>query len=484
MYENYYHMKSKAFPGQPNPAVFYESDVHQGAMRFLLSGVREEEPFLLLMGQYGMGKTLLGFRLAEHLQAEGYLVINVPTPVISYAKLLEQMLIKFEWTPRQQDEESLQNQLLHYLNIKGMGEHRIIVILDEIQDYDISTLVKIRMLSNYNIEGEYPFQFILFGHPTFLKILANQQLAALDQRIRRRYELDPFNFTDTREYIYFRLINSGAAGTPYFPDNAIRMIHDNSRGIPRVINNMCDACLLIGATQGLDVIDEDVVREAVSFTKIESSHDSAIQSADSNSAAREIAAQERQKSALSPSSSEQGSSEQRTDTSIGKRHERAIDFSNIQKTDRKNHTRKSVSSENDIPEEKLRKLSNSNWIPIIIIILLLVIVGVLLGFVIASQRPDNLLQDKRAVNENKSVNNPSDEKDTEAAAHTRQSAASENTSEREESLKDDKGVKPQEPTDSVEDDRRHYEDSSLATLLEEMEVQREKRREEKNGGTD
>ncbi len=269
MYESYYKMNSKAFPGQPNPAVFFESEIHAGAMSFLTSGIEEKEPFVLLLGQYGMGKTLLALRLTNFLEERDHPYINLPTPVISYANLLEHIFQKYEWTPVARDEESLQHQLFQYLGSYGAGDSTLVIVLDEIQEYDISTLLKMRMLSNYNLQGHYPFQFVFLGHPRFLQTLSSPRLQALAQRIRRRYHLEPFTLEETREYVYFRLIESGARGRPYFPDDALECIHRSSGGIPRVINNICDTCLLIGASHNLDVIAYDVVKEALASAKIE-----------------------------------------------------------------------------------------------------------------------------------------------------------------------------------------------------------------------
>ncbi|MGA2027720.1 MAG: hypothetical protein ABSH17_11745, partial [Syntrophobacteraceae bacterium] len=89
----------------------------------------------------------------------------------------------------------------------------------------------------------------------------------LNQRIKRRYCLEPFSFPETREYIYFRLVRSGAHGVPLFTDDAIQSIFDHSKGIPRNINNICDGCLVLGASLGLTTIDKTVVTRATDYTE-------------------------------------------------------------------------------------------------------------------------------------------------------------------------------------------------------------------------
>lgn len=262
MYEAYYHMQSKAFPAQPTPAVFFESRIHQGAFHYLTNGVEEHEPFLLLLGRYGMGKTLLCLRLLRYLRKEEHPFLNIPTPVVSYRELLEHILHSWGVTPLGDSDESLQTQLFHYMDRHLTPGRYFSVILDEVQDYQLSTLAKIRMLSNYNCDGFYPFQFIFFGHPDVLELLNTPPLASLHQRIRRRYTLTPFSFEETREYIYYRLLESGARGSPYFPDDTLRIIHARSEGIPRLINNLCDTCLLIGAAKASSAIDRQTALDA------------------------------------------------------------------------------------------------------------------------------------------------------------------------------------------------------------------------------
>lgn len=262
MYETYYHMQSKAFPAQPTPSVFFESRIHQGAFHYLTAGVEEHEPFLLLLGRYGMGKTLLCLRLLRHLRKEEHPFLNIPTPVVSYRELLEHILHSWGVMPLGDSDEVLQTQLFHYMDRHLTPGRYFSIILDEVQDYQLSTLAKIRMLSNYNCDGFYPFQFIFFGHPDVLELLNTPPLASLQQRIRRRYTLTPFTFEETREYIYYRLLESGARGSPYFPDETLRIIHARSEGIPRLINNLCDTCLLFGASKALSEIDRQTALDA------------------------------------------------------------------------------------------------------------------------------------------------------------------------------------------------------------------------------
>ena len=110
MYERYYNMQEKAFPCQPTPTVFFESPIHGGATRFLISGMEEHEPFMLVMGNYGMGKSLLCLRAIRHLANAGRPFVDLSTPVGSYRELLDVLLIRLGLSPRGGSEDELQAQ--------------------------------------------------------------------------------------------------------------------------------------------------------------------------------------------------------------------------------------------------------------------------------------------------------------------------------------------------------------------------------------
>jgi type II secretory pathway predicted ATPase ExeA len=263
-------MKTEAFINQPSPDIFFNSRSHKEAWHYLAYGVNSKEPFLLLSGDYGTGKTTLCLRLIQVLKDGGKLpFVFVSTPTDTYASLLRRIASCLDIFVERDDESNLQSLICSYFEyhkeIKGFS-----IIVDDVQEMDISTLNKLRLLANFNIFGRFPIRLLLFSHFSFIDKLKIDLLQPLNQRIKRRYYLEPFNFSETREYIYFRLVKAGAQGMPLFTDEAIRIIFDHSKGIPRSINNICDGCLLLGASQGLTTIDKPVVEKAIDY--IEGTH--------------------------------------------------------------------------------------------------------------------------------------------------------------------------------------------------------------------
>lgn len=265
MYRDFYQMKRGIFTVQPHPDVFFESKVHKGAWDYLLSGIGSQEPFMLVTGDYGTGKTLLCLKFISILQKENtYPVVYVPSANYSFKDILHQMVNRLGLVVQGRGNSSLQSLLYENFYLAKEEELKpIYVIIDEANEFDPSILDKLRALANFNRCGIFPIHLIFFGHTSFLDMLKSPSLTALDQRIRRRYHLTPFNFMETKEYIYFQLLISGASGSPYFSNEALQQIFAYSGGIPRLINTICDASLLIGSARGLKVIESYVTEEAI-----------------------------------------------------------------------------------------------------------------------------------------------------------------------------------------------------------------------------
>jgi len=263
MYEDFYKMRTEAFGSLPSPRVFFKSQTHKLAWHYLSSGIKSQEPILLVAGDYGTGKTLLCLALVKELRKRNLFPFTyISTANYSYTKMLSEIVATLGLETQEEDDFSLQRILYrHFENKENAKTHYIII--DDIHEFNSSTLNKLRLLANFNHQSFFPIRLICFAHSSFLNRLKTPSLRPLDQRIRRRFLLTPFDFMESKEYIYFRLLNSGAPGSPYFPDDIIDGIHSYTGGIPRLINNVCDSCLLMGASRELSAIDNSILSEAV-----------------------------------------------------------------------------------------------------------------------------------------------------------------------------------------------------------------------------
>ena len=260
MYKQYYLMQKDPFGSHPSPEIYYNSMGHQNGWRYLLDGIKREDPLLLVTGEYGAGKTLLCLKLLQKLQHENQTpFVFVPGPGLSFSAILTRILKSLKRHPEEMNEAQLQAALFNYFEGSPDIPHRhVYIVLDDTQEFSVEFLNKIKSLASYNSMGHFPFRIIMFAHKSIRQMLT-RSLIPLRQRIKRIYELPPLGVSDTKEYIYFRLIYSGASGKPVFNDDAISLLNTITRGIPRLINNACDGCLLMAAQHRLNHIDKALV---------------------------------------------------------------------------------------------------------------------------------------------------------------------------------------------------------------------------------
>jgi len=262
MYKDFYQMKIEAFGNLPLLKVFFKSKTHKSGWQYLLYGISSEESFLIVTGDYGMGKTTLCVGLIRMLKKKENLPFAyISTPNYAFENIISEVADKLGITPTGEEASTLAMIYQHFRDQKK--PQGFYIIIDDAHDLDISSLEKLRSLANFNHNGFFPFRFIFFAHSSFLDKLKAPSLIPLDQRFKRRNHLNHFNLQEVKEYIFSRLYKSGAPGKPTFTENALQKIYNHSQGIPRLINNICDACLLIGASKRLLEINSAVVSETL-----------------------------------------------------------------------------------------------------------------------------------------------------------------------------------------------------------------------------
>lgn len=262
MYKNYYHLTAEPFSTHPSTDTFFISSTHKEAWYYLLFGIDTQEPFLVLTGEYGMGKTLLCLQLLKIAKEKGmHRIEYVPTTNEGYGGILRRMATNMGISPLPEDEEILQDMIYDRFRAEK-DQSRFYLIIDDAHELNITTLSKLKYLSTFSYNEFFPVVMVFVAHPSFLQDLKTSALSSLNQRIKRRYHLSRFNLEDTKNYIYYRLLKSGATGIPSFSDETIQKIFEYSGGVPRLINNISDTCLLIGASNHMASIPPTVVEDA------------------------------------------------------------------------------------------------------------------------------------------------------------------------------------------------------------------------------
>ncbi|MFV8816204.1 AAA family ATPase [Haliea sp. E17] len=246
MYHQYFGLSEAPFSIAVNPRYLYMSARHRDALAHLLYGVGAGGGFILLTGEVGTGKTTVNRCLLEQLPDDTDVAI-ILNPALNAIELLASVCDELGIAYPEGDctLKSLTDRLHRFLLDNHARGRKTVLMIDEAQHLDFAVLEQIRLLTNLETNSEKLLQIILIGQPELAQLLARPELRQLNQRITARYDLGPLNLAETRAYIQHRLQVAGmAADRELFPPRVVRGIFQRTRGIPRLINVLCDRILL------------------------------------------------------------------------------------------------------------------------------------------------------------------------------------------------------------------------------------------------
>ncbi|SLM30638.1 Secretion ATPase, PEP-CTERM locus subfamily [Desulfamplus magnetovallimortis] len=263
MYTQFYGLTEKPFGLVPNPAYLYLSSRHQNALTYLEYGLAEKVGFIMLTGDIGMGKTTLVRHILNKVESEMEVAVIFNTMVLSN-DLLHLILSEFEIPFDSGLTKGAALELLYkYLIDCYSSGKKVLLIIDEAQNLSHEVLEEIRMISNLQTDDEMLIQIMLVGQPELKEKIASPALRQFAQRIAVSYHLSPMEEDETLNYIAHRIKVAG--GDPdLFEKDALTMIINASGGIPRVVNLLCDACLVYGFADSLEHISANVIEQVIS----------------------------------------------------------------------------------------------------------------------------------------------------------------------------------------------------------------------------
>lgn len=261
MYLDFFGLHEKPFSIAPDPRYLYLTDQHKEALAHLNFGVGDEGGFIVLTGDVGTGKTTVCRSLLNQLpkNVEVAFVIN---PKVSALEMLEAICddLDVHYTEEPTIKSLVDALNTHLLSSYACGKHTILII-DEAQNLADDVLEQLRLLTNLETNEKKLLQLILLGQPELREKLNSQSMINLSQRVTARFHLQPLNLQETTEYIYHRLHVAGFRGE-LFSRSAIRHVYKKSGGVPRLINVICDRCMLGAYTAGVLKVEYPLVVEA------------------------------------------------------------------------------------------------------------------------------------------------------------------------------------------------------------------------------
>ncbi|MBF0303921.1 MAG: AAA family ATPase [Desulfamplus sp.] len=262
MYTQFYGLNAKPFRLVPNPAYIYLSSRHQNALTYLEYGLTENVGFIMLTGDIGMGKTTLVRHIINNIESDVEVAVIFNTMIFSNDLLL-MILGEFDikYDPSITKAAALELLYNFLIDCYAKGK-KVLIIIDEAQNLTNEVLEEIRMISNLQTDDEMLIQIMIVGQPELKEKLKSSSLHQFAQRIGVSYHLSPMDRDETYKYITHRLKIAGGS-EDIFDNSAVNMITEASGGIPRVINLLCDACLVYGFADEVNPISADIVEQVL-----------------------------------------------------------------------------------------------------------------------------------------------------------------------------------------------------------------------------
>ncbi len=263
MYTQYFGLTEKPFAIAPNPRYLYMSELHREALAHLIYGIQSDGCFILLTGDVGTGKTTVCRCLLELLPENTDIAI-ILNPRLTIRELLKTICEELA-IPEGPDPPSSKNYvdaITHRLLQSHAQGRRTALVIDEAQNLAADVLEQLRLLTNLETDTQKLLQIILLGQPELRLRLSNSGMTQVGQRITSKYHLKPLGPDDVRNYIQHRLRVAGARAGRLFSDRAIDHVIKLSKGIPRVINLLCDRALLGAYAEGADHVSLKIMKKA------------------------------------------------------------------------------------------------------------------------------------------------------------------------------------------------------------------------------
>lgn len=261
MYNDYFGLREAPFSIAPNPQYLFMSPRHREALAHLLYGIQSDGGFILLTGEVGTGKTTVCRCLLEQIPEDvdtGYILNPKQTAQEILATACDELHIDY---PEHASIKVLVDHINDFLLASHQSGRRTVLIIDEAQNLSVDVLEQLRLLTNLETNQRKLLQIILLGQPELLTLLAKQELRQLSQRVTARFHLDALSKNEVADYIQHRLDVAGAKGS-LFPAATVKRIYAISKGIPRLINLVCDRALLGTYVQNRLQVDVPTVNNA------------------------------------------------------------------------------------------------------------------------------------------------------------------------------------------------------------------------------
>jgi general secretion pathway protein A len=260
MYHHFYGLRELPFELTPNPKYLFLPPQHREALSNLQYGLSAAKGITVLIGEAGTGKTTLLRAAFESELCRNVSCVCLNNPALTRGEFVEMLAHQFQLGLRARESKAvLLEELDRVLRERRSRGQITALVIDEAQSLSAELLEEIRLLANNETLTEKLLPLVLTGQPELKDRLNESGLRQLKQRVTLRCEIEPFSLDMTAGYIAARVRTAGGDARKMFTREAVVLIHEQSFGIPRTINVVCDNALMTGFARGRQPVDRDIV---------------------------------------------------------------------------------------------------------------------------------------------------------------------------------------------------------------------------------
>jgi type II secretory pathway predicted ATPase ExeA len=261
MYERYFSLNAKPFAMNPDPAFLYPSSQHATALTMLEYAVESQSPFCMLTGEIGSGKTTL-LRHFLRMLGDDVTVGLISNTHERFRSIHPWAVLALGIASTGDSEVAHYEALVNFVVREYAKGRRSLLVVDEAHNLSPYILEELRLLSNVNSERDVALQVILVGQPELRVKLQQPELSQFAQRLSVDFHLGALSLDDATAYIAHRLRVAG--GSPdLFHADAVAFIHARARGVPRLVNQLCDLALVYAFAEQRSRVDMNLLERVI-----------------------------------------------------------------------------------------------------------------------------------------------------------------------------------------------------------------------------
>jgi general secretion pathway protein A len=260
MYLEYWHFKEYPFENVPDPRFFYLSKSHEEALARLLYAIEMRKGGAVVSGDIGCGKTTLAKVCLEELSPDQFDIGLIINPNLEAEEFLQEVVYQLG-VNEAADSKVKCLRLIHERMIQNVKDRKeTLLIIDEAHLLIPAALEELRLLLNFQMNDRFLITIVLLGQPELRNKI--HSLEQLEQRLPITYHLSHFDLNDSVQYIHFRQKKAGREDNA-FSQKAMEKVHENTKGVPRKINNLCDLALLVGYSKNEKEITPEIIEGVI-----------------------------------------------------------------------------------------------------------------------------------------------------------------------------------------------------------------------------